>query len=495
MSHLRKILIFSGILTPISCVNLLSACSKQEKPISGDITIDINKENSVQFTNNLLTDNPKAIFQFNLLGPCQFGDFLQVYITKQTSQGKPCSLIALSQASYQINIIPNQTSFNVEIELADGILNTIYEVQFTLSFLLVRSNVVVQRITVDNLLFENATPTYEDMLDIQDKDGLYILKGIKDTQWVKDALLKCNTLLIPTNIDSIDEGAFYRDNTSIIPSNIKKIIFGSPMKELSDESRLTRIGEKAFSHCTSFEFGITFPKNLKYIGAEAFANCSNIIGSIQFLEDSQIATIGYQAFYGDYNITGDLLIPSMLSTLGDKAFYGCGFDGTLHIDSKSLKYISPYAFADCKRLKHISCNVDQPLTILNHAFDNCLKLTNIQDLIDNVEFIGEYAFTKCKSVTSLSAPFSIKQIADGAFSSCEKLSLIDFSSITAEQFSQLTWQGRYIFSQGSVTGTVHINTSEMEQGWKDWFWKEEELEDYDRLKNWDYVPLAGGNND
>lgn len=81
----------------------------------------------------------------------------------------------------------------------------------------------------------------------------------------QDNYKNCNTMLIPINIDYIDEDAF----NGMIPSFITKIIFPAEMK--NDIST----GYGIFCDNPSIK-SVVLPGNLKYTTQGIFMNCSNL---------------------------------------------------------------------------------------------------------------------------------------------------------------------------------------------------------------------------
>lgn len=485
MKMLKKFC-FLGINVVASATSFLTACSTSH--VDGAIQLSINKYDVVQYTNNLLTNKPKATYPFNLNGQWKNGDVLQISLINQTLNDQPCTLIELSPESYWIEINDQQKNVSVDIKLVDDVINQIYEVKFSLLFNIIRSNSTIYKIQIDNLFFENCTPTYDSMFDITQHDGKTILNGFKDEQWVAESLAKCNTLLIPKNIDCIESGAFVKLTKSTIPSNVQRLILGSPIQELNDNTVLTKIGDQSFANWSGLTYKVVFPQSLQYIGNKAFANCVNLSEDLVFAANGNLSSIGSEAFYNDQNISGQLSLPSSITHLGDKAFYACGFRGTLDLGQTHIQQINSYAFAECKNLTNILINTNQTIIICDHAFYKCSALSDINNLLHHANFIGQQSFGDCQSLTNVVLSSNIIDIADEAFANCDTLSLIDLSSIA--QPTDDIWLGKYIFSKGPDIGTIKVVSSSSIQTWQDWFWHEELLEDYKRIEKWSFEPVS-----
>ncbi len=132
---------------------------------------------------------------------------------------------------------------------------------------------------------------------------------------------------------------------------------------------------------------ITFPKDLKVLGAYAFS-CLPHLKNYVIPQSTQ--TIG-RAFYRQLNLT-EITIPNHVKQIGENAFEACGnlqrvvFQGNTETIGKN-------AFIDCSRLQSIKL----PKSIRSigaFAFSGCTRLTKIA-VPDAVRSIGRWAFFDC----------------------------------------------------------------------------------------------------
>ncbi len=84
---------------------------------------------------------------------------------------------------------------------------------------------------------------------------------------------------------------------------------------------ITSIGNNAFYNCYNMTGDIVFGENLTYIGNSAFSNCNKLEGNITLYEG--LTTIGSSAFSYCYKLGGDLVLPKSLTTVGNYAFNNC----------------------------------------------------------------------------------------------------------------------------------------------------------------------------
>lgn len=96
---------------------------------------------------------------------------------------------------------------------------------------------------------------------------------------------------------------------------------------------------------------VTIPSSVTSIGSWAFSWCSSL-QSIIFEGDSQLQSIGYNAFYECISLTS-ITIPSSVTSIGSGAFYNCDSLMSITIPS-SVTSIGSYAFLDCTNLMSVT---------------------------------------------------------------------------------------------------------------------------------------------
>ncbi|MBD5444960.1 MAG: leucine-rich repeat protein [Lachnospiraceae bacterium] len=145
------------------------------------------------------------------------------------------------------------------------------------------------------------------------------------------------------------------------------IVIPSTVSDGNDKYIVVRIGDSAFSECSSLT-SITIPDSVTSIGGSAFYECSSLT-----------------------NVT----IP----------------DGVTRIEN--------YTFSYCRSLTNITIP-SSVISIGREAFGVCENLESIT-IPDGVTSIGDVAFQYCLSLTSITIPRSVTSIGEGAFVWCGDL--------------------------------------------------------------------------
>lgn len=152
-------------------------------------------------------------------------------------------------------------------------------------------------------------------------------------------------------------------------------------------STVRSIGSYCFQGCENL-VSINIPDAVLSIGNYAFSACRSL-SSISISDDSQLKTIGYEAFY--YCGMATFNMPKGVTNIGSSAFYGCYNLSSITIPD-GVKVIN-------------SC-----------TFQHCFNLTTV-NISDNslLETIGESAFSYCSQLSSFYFPVGLKQIERYAF--------------------------------------------------------------------------------
>lgn len=256
-----------------------------------------------------------------------------------------------------------------------------------------------------------------------------------------------SSLIIPTQI----EGLYV---TTIAPNALKD---KNKVKEAVIPNSVARIGEGAFSGCSSLE-SITIP----FVGAKAGVTSSDtyqypfgyIFGTSSY--DGGVAT--RQLYYGSSTSSTTnttYYIPSSLKSVtvkGGNILYGA-FENCTGLTSitipNSVTSIGAYAFDACKGLTSITipdrvtnigagafrdCTGLTSVTIPNSvtnisysAFRDCSGLTSVT-IGNSVTSIGYDAFYGCHGLTNITIPDSVTSIGQGAFQYCTGLTTVNWNA-------------------------------------------------------------------
>lgn len=227
---------------------------------------------------------------------------------------------------------------------------------------------------------------------------------------------------------------------------------------------VTKIGDHAFSGCTSFE-NIVLGKNLTVIGKEAFSDCtsaSNVVfgdkvaeigvnafaGTLWFensacdeehpmlivgdgvllkVFDDDIKKAGVKSasvileegftempsgMFSDNDVLYSIVIPGTVKTISDYAFY---YAENLYevIIEDGVENIGNSAFYGCRNLARVRLP-ETLVSIGDYAFYGCADLTEI-DLPETVKSIGKMAYYNCLGVKTANIPATVENIGAYAF--------------------------------------------------------------------------------
>ena len=162
------------------------------------------------------------------------------------------------------------------------------------------------------------------------------------------------SVIIPSSVISIDDGAFYNCEG---------------LKSVSMPNNIEYIGNYAFWNCILLE-SITIPNSVTYIGTDCFMQT---------------------------NLTS-VFIPSGVKQIRLNSFRGCTNLKSVTI-SEGVEEIASLAFADCTSLESIKIP-NSVVTIDWEAFAYCSNLSTIS-IGSNVKNIKKQAFKQCSSISDV----------------------------------------------------------------------------------------------
>ena len=224
---------------------------------------------------------------------------------------------------------------------------------------------------------------------------------------------------------SVDGVLFDKEKTTLIryPLGKTNILYEIP-------NRVTRIGNYAFSDCTSLT-SISIPAGVTSIGGGAFHSCTGLT-NIEVADS--VTSIGMFAFYGCTSLTS-IEIPNNVTDIGHSAFSNCTGLTSIEIPN-GLTDIGNNTFERCTSLKSVTIP-NSVTSIGNYAFLGCTSLTNVE-LPNSVTSTGWYTFSGCTGLTSVTIPNSVTDIGWNAFRGCTGLTNVTIPnsvmSISSEAF-------------------------------------------------------------
>lgn len=301
------------------------------------------------------------------------------------------------------------------------------------------------------------------------------------------AFYNCPNLSI--TITYTDELANYFKDSGISKNNGLKIFVPKTVKELPDEIfkdytgitdvtfesgiELERIGEYAFSNCSSIK-SLVIPTTVTYIGKYALKGCKGL-KSIELNETTRIIREG--TFEGCTNLK-DINYPEKLETIETRAFYDCTSleNITFH---NALKEIGANAFYNCTSVR-LTCNYNEYYSDGQSGWQdrskylgqsgltthNVYKLILSDELteISDDEFINEETSIhglpyQYKNLESIVFTKNIKKIGERAFAYCSNL-----KEIIIPDDCEITMIGEDAFLECSSLDTFNFTKKIVEIG-------------------------------
>jgi putative cell wall-binding protein len=179
--------------------------------------------------------------------------------------------------------------------------------------------------------------------------------------------------------------------------------------DLSHAHSLRTIGDSAFISCKQLR-DVDFPPSVQSIGHYAFAYCA-ALASINFLDGSQLTTLGDGAFAGQVGVEGSLTsitLPASLVAVPRSLFQHQGNLVNVYFLGETLVNIGESAFADCASLESVAIPrlTAASLQFGQRAFLRCVGLHTVIFLGDAAGYtsIGTGAnapFYGCTAVKSV----------------------------------------------------------------------------------------------
>ncbi len=185
-------------------------------------------------------------------------------------------------------------------------------------------------------------------------------------------------------------------------------------------SKLTKIGDNAFSQCYNLTGSLIIPEGVTYIGGAAFSNCTALRGTLglpstlQYIDGSAFSSCGF---------TSELQLSEDIEYIGPMAFYDCkNLYGNLHLPSK-LEKLEPSTFRGCKNLTG-DLTIPEKITEIG---EDCFTETGFNGgliLHDNITYIGQRAFQNTPLKGSLILPQKLTSVSNDAFNYCDLTEVI-----------------------------------------------------------------------
>ncbi|MCL1932109.1 MAG: leucine-rich repeat protein [Treponema sp.] len=194
---------------------------------------------------------------------------------------------------------------------------------------------------------------------------------------------------------------------------------------------------------------VTIPASVTSIGNGAFYIYSSTVDSlatVTFAENSQLKTIGTEAFYNCTSLTS-VTIPAGVTSIGEKAFALCTSLASITIPA-GVTSIGDTAFSNCTSLASVTI-AEGVTTIGDNAFYNCTGLASVT-IPSSVTSIGAYAFSGCTSLTEITIPASVTSISFGAFYDWTNAQTIYVNGYGSQTTADAAWGTNWRYSCNAV---------------------------------------------
>lgn len=171
---------------------------------------------------------------------------------------------------------------------------------------------------------------------------------------------------------------------------------------------------------------IDIPSSVTSIGTSAFSQTR--VRTVNFKEDSQLQSIGYNAFYRCTSLQ-EFIMPNTVTNLlinneNSNTFQECTSLKKLVFSNSitTIPYNTCYGCIAMEEL-YLPQNI---VTIKEQAFSDCYKLRRI-DLPSSLKTISRHAFYQC-GLDSVRLPLKLSSLAHSSFRNCDNLKYVELPS-------------------------------------------------------------------
>lgn len=224
------------------------------------------------------------------------------------------------------------------------------------------------------------------------------------------------TLIIPEGVVEIDYAAF-RSCTNFNGA----LKLPSTLKKLGRMAGYTYYWDGPFRDC-GFVGELQLPESLETIGWGAFESCKGFYGELKLPEG--LKELGESAFNGLKNMVGSISIPQGVSTIESQTFANAGFNGTLTLHD-GITAIGEGAFSNTSLKGELQLPKDLEV-IGNNTFYRC-DFSGTLVLPKKIRQIGDRAFAyNWRLIGNLEIPDGVLSIGAGAFACCRSIESVVF---------------------------------------------------------------------
>ena len=272
------------------------------------------------------------------------------------------------------------------------------------------------------------------------------------------------SVTLPSSITQIYSNMF-ANCTSLkkitIPSSVTEIEYGAfsgctSLKKITIPSSVTSIGDEAFSRCTSLET-IEIPETVETMKISYFSGTkwlennlvdgkylivNNILYDTQNLNDDVVIPEGVRKIKTEFPTSiHSISFPASVEEIVEKIMYGSPWNSyhqvnlyEISVDSDNKNYSSydgclyskdKKTLYWCPRLKESVSVYPETTQIADHAFSYCDKLKSVD--IKKVTQLEWATFYNCSELTTITVPDNFEGMKDFVFEGCNKFTTIKLS--------------------------------------------------------------------
>ena len=265
-------------------------------------------------------------------------------------------------------------------------------------------------------------------INITDNNSLGWYKDRNLTQPVDNSTIVTKGMTLYTYMATLDKLTISGTSVSIKQSATGRVV----IPKRSSNNLIVTINANGTPSNGSDAGSLFIPMGVKTISQNSFDNF-NDLKVVIFMGDSELTTIGTQAFYNCTSLQS-LLIPNTVSSISSDLFGFCDKltsikvkDGcsTYHTEGHCLIYTSSKTLvAGCNNSNIPS---DGSVTSIgDNAFRNLTKLRNLT-IPANIVSIGHYAFYNCDTLDGVYIPDGTTTIGNYSFAECDTLNIVELS--------------------------------------------------------------------
>lgn len=271
------------------------------------------------------------------------------------------------------------------------------------------------------------------------------LEEIGEYALAESGLAETDVIEIPNSVQTMGLHVFERvESTKILtlPFVNESILsmFGlshSPDNNLDNLKKISVLGGDIINASRAFEYlsvqEIYIADSIKDVGFQAFGNC-------KYLETvhlpSNITNVQISTFFQCESLK-EIDIPKSCTVIESHAFYGCISLNKIYIP-KLVTKIGIGALGNCSSLETITVDSDnknyksEDGILYNFEMTEILvvpkKITGNVKIASGVKVVKESAFEDCRLIDSIEMPDTVVTIEDEAFTNCESLKRVIWSS-------------------------------------------------------------------